>query len=91
MPTRGDLPYYIKADCGRPNCPALCFMASLPCEILWIFDNGLLSQMTFKLFRIKCIFMKIMQQHYHITIYCNVRGSTEKRGLCVCDDMFMIE
>ena len=90
MPTRGGLPYYITADCGRPNFPTLWFMASLPHKILSIFDNRLLLQMTSKLFRIKCIFMKIMQQHYHSTIYCKVRSRTEKSGLCVCDDMFMI-
>ena len=37
--------------------------------------------MTSKLFRIKCIFMKIMQQHYHSTIYCKVKGITEKKWI----------
>ena len=58
MPSRGGLPYYITADCGRPNCSALWFMASLPHKTLWILNNGFLSQRTSKLFRIKCIFMK---------------------------------
>ena len=31
-----------------------------------------------------------MQQHYHSTIYCKVKVITEKSGLCVCDNMFMI-
>ena len=32
-----------------------------------------------------------MQQHYHSTIYCKVKGITEKKeGLCVRDNMFMI-
>ena len=31
------------------------------------------------MFRIKCILMKIMQQHYHSTIYCKVKGITEKK------------
>ena len=71
MPSRGGLPYYITAECGRPNCPSLWFMA---CVKTWIFDNGLLSQMTSELFRIKCIFMKIMQQRYHNSIKGKVKG-----------------
>ena len=90
MPSNGGLPYYITAECGRQNCLSLWFMASLLCQILWIFDNGLLSQMTSKLFGIKCIFIKIMQQHYHSTIYCKIKGITDKKGFCVCDNMFMI-
>ena len=77
MPSRGGLPYYITAECGRLNCPSLWFMAILPCKILLIFDNGLLSQMTSELLWIKCIFMKIMQKH-HNTIKCKVKGISEK-------------
>ena len=56
MPSRGGLPYYITAESGRPNCPALRFMARLSRKILWILDNGVLSQRTSELVRIKCIF-----------------------------------
>ena len=77
MPSRGCLPYDITAECGRPNCPALWFMASLSRKILWILDNRVLSQRTSELVRIKCIFMKIMQQHYHYTIKGKVKSITE--------------
>ena len=90
MPTIGGLTYYITADFGRPKCPALWFMASLPHKTLWILNNGFLSQRTSKLFRIKCIFIKIMQQHYQSTIYLKKRVLLKISGLCVCDDMFMI-
>ena len=33
--------------------------------------------------------MKIMQQHYHSTIYCKVKGITEKSGLCECDNNYV--
>ena len=79
MPSRGGLTYYITADCGRPNCSALWFMASLSHKTLWILNNGFASQRTSKLFRIKCIFMKIMQQHYQSTIYCKVKGIIEEK------------
>ena len=90
MPSRGGLPYYITADCGRPNCPSLWFMASPPHQILWFFDNGSLSHMTSKLFRIKSIFMKIMHQHYHNTIKGKVKGISEIMWISVCDDIFII-
>ena len=79
MPSRGGLTYYITADCGRPNCPALWFKACLPNKTLWIFNNDFLSQRTSKLFRIKCIFMKIMQQHYQSNIIFKEKGITENK------------
>ena len=53
-------------------------------EIFWwdtsfrILENGLLSQMTSELFRIKFIFMTIMQYHYHNTIKDKVKDITEE-------------
>ena len=79
MPSRGGLTYYITADCGRPNCSALWFMASLPHKTLRILNNKFLSQRTSKLFRIKCIFMKIMQQHDQSTIIFKEKGITENK------------
>ena len=80
MSSKGGLPYYITARCGRTNCPSLWSIASLARIILWIFDNGLLSQTTSEVYRIKCIFIKIIKQHYLInTMKGKVKGTSEEK------------
>ena len=75
MPSKGGIPYYIAAECGRSNYPLIWLMASLLSEIIWVLKNVFLHKLIQNYIRLNVSFMQL---DYHNTIKGNVEGIIRK-------------